>query len=129
MRKQYHFRKVKNDTYIWDVDNLVTLTKQYKVKKIPLSDIKELEEPYWYSDTHPTTQEIIEHLQLIHEADLSYPIILCSQGRLMDGMHRVAKAKLLGKEGVLAVQFEMDPEPDFINVNENDLIYDDKIIM
>ncbi|WP_228411732.1 hypothetical protein [Entomomonas moraniae] len=65
----------------------------------------------------------------IHEADLSYLIILCSQGRLVDGMHRVAKEKLLGKEGVLAVQFEMDPEPDFINVNENDLIYDVKIIM
>lgn len=63
MRKQYHFRKVENDTYIWDVDNLVAFTQHFKVKEIPLSDIKELEEAYWYPDTHPTTQDILEHMQ------------------------------------------------------------------
>lgn len=127
MRKQYHFRKVKNDTYIWDVDNLIALTKPFKIKKIPISSITELEEPYWYPNTHPTTQEIIEHIQLIQNADLSYPIILCSQGRLMDGMHRVAKAKTLNTDEILAVQFRVDPKPDFINVSEDDLIYHDEI--
>ena len=125
MRKQYHFRKIENDTYIWDVDNLVAFTQHFKVKEIPLSDIKELEEAYWYPDTHPTTQDILEHMQLIQQADLTYPIILCSQGRLMDGMHRVGKAKILGKDTISAVQFEIDPQADFINVDENDLIYDD----
>lgn len=125
MRKQYHFRKVENDTYIWDVDNLVAFTQHFKVKEIPLSDIQELEEAYWYPDTHPTTQNILEHMQLIQQADLIYPIILCSQGRLMDGMHRVGKAKILGKDTISAVQFEIDPQADFINVDENDLIYDD----
>ena len=125
MRKQYHFRKVENDTYIWDVDNLVAFTQHFKVKEIPLSDIKELEEAYWYPDTHPTTQNILEHMQLIQQADLIYPIILCSQGRLMDGMHRAGKAKILGKGTISAVQFEIDPQADFINVDENDLTYDD----
>ena len=125
MRKQYHFRKVENDTYIWDVDNLVAFTQHFKVKEIPLSDIQELEEAYWYPDTHPTTQDILEHMQLIQQADLTYPIILCSQGRLMDGMHRVGKAKILGKDTISAVQFEIDPQADFINVDENYLIYDD----
>lgn len=125
MRKQYHFRKVGNDTYIWDVHNLVELTKKFKVKEIPLSEIRELEESYWYPDSHPTTQEIIEHMQLIQEADLSYPIILCSQGRLMDGMHRVGKAKILGKDLISVVQFDVDPKPDFINIDEDDLTYDD----
>ena len=125
MRKQYHFRKVENDTYIWDVDNLVAFTQHFKVKEIPLSNIQELEEAYWYPDTHPTTQDILEHMQLIQQADLTYPIILCSQGRLMDGMHRVGKAKILGKDTISAVQFEIDPQADFINVDENYLIYDD----
>lgn len=62
---------------------------------------------------------------LIQEADLSYPIIICSQGRIMDGMHRVGKAKILGKVKIRAVQFDKDPQPDYINVDENDLIYDD----
>lgn len=125
MRKQYHFRKVGNDIYIWDVHNLVELTKNFKVKEIPLSDIRELEEPYWYPDSHPKTREIIEHMQLVQEADLAYPIILCSQGRLMDGMHRVVKAKFLGKDLISVVQFDVDPKPDFINIDEYDLTYDD----
>ena len=55
----------------------------------------------------------------------AYPIILCSQGRVMDGMHRVAKAKLRGQDKIDAVQFENDPAPHFVNVNADDLIYDD----
>ncbi|UJA03165.1 hypothetical protein F9230_01620 [Acinetobacter johnsonii] len=125
MRKQYHFRKVENDTYIWDVDHLVELTQSFQVRQVLLSDIKELDEAYWYPDTHPTTQDIIAHMQLTLEADLSYPIILCAQGRLMDGMHRVGKAKILGKASISAVQFDTNPQPDFINVHEDDLIYDD----
>ena len=46
MRKQYHFRKVENDTYIWDVDHLVELTQSFKVRQVPLSDIKELDDSY-----------------------------------------------------------------------------------
>ncbi|WP_436905869.1 hypothetical protein [Acinetobacter johnsonii] len=125
MRKQYHFRKVENDTYIWDVDRLVEITQSFQVRQVSLSDIKELDEAYWYPDAHPTTQDIIAHMQLIQEADLAYPIILCAQGRLMDGMHRVGKAKILGKASISAVQFDTNPQPDFINVHEDDLIYDD----
>lgn len=125
MRKQYHFRKVENDTYIWDVDNLVALTRNFKVKEILLSEIKELNEPYWYPDSHPTTQDIIDHMILIQEADLSYPIILCSQGRIMDGMYRAGKAKILCEVKIRAVQFDKDPQPDYINVDEDDLSYDD----
>ncbi|ENW08290.1 hypothetical protein F934_00465 [Acinetobacter beijerinckii ANC 3835] len=61
----------------------------------------------------------------MQEADLSYPIILCAQGRVMDGMHRVAKASLLKQTEILAVHFEQTPEPDFINVSEDDLNYDE----
>ena len=128
MRKQYHFRKVENDTYIWDVDRLVEITQSFQVRQVPLSDIKELDEAYWYPDTYPTTQDIIAHIQLILEADLAYPIILCAQGRLMDGMHRVAKAKILGKASISAVQFDTNPQPDFINIHEDDLIYDEELI-
>lgn len=125
MRKQYHFREVDEDTYIWDVHGLVELSQNFKVKNILLSEIKELNEAYWFSDIHPTTQQIIEHIELINAADLSYPIILCADGRVMDGMHRVAKAKLYHQTYISAVQFEQTPEPDFINVDEADLEYDD----
>jgi hypothetical protein len=41
----------------------------------------------------------------------------------MDGMHRVLKALNLGQLTVLAVIFEVDPEPDYVDVQPNDLPY------
>ena len=125
MRRQYHFRQIGEDTYIWDVHRLVALTNNFVVKKVVLADIQELNEAYWFPDQYPTTQQIIEHFQLVQDADLSYPIILCAEGRVMDGMHRVAKASLLKQTEILAVRFEQTPEPDFINVDEDDLDYDE----
>ena len=43
----------------------------------------------------------------------------------MDGMHRVAKAQLMNLSTIQAVQFQNTPEPDFININEDELDYDD----
>lgn len=126
MRKQYHFRQVGEDTYIWDVHHLVKLSQDFPSIEVPLVNIQELNEAYWFPDTHPTTQQIIEHFQLIQEADLSYPIILCEAGRVMDGMHRVAKAKLLNLQTIQAVQFEITPQPNFINIDEDELDYDDE---
>ena len=125
MRKQYHFRQVGDDTYIWDVHRLLELSQNFQVKDALLSEIKELNEAYWFPDTHPTTQQIIEHIQLIQNADLKYPIILSADGRIMDGMHRVAKAKLLNHPAIQAVQFDTTPKPDFINVDADTLQYDD----
>lgn len=125
MRKQYHFRKVDDDTYIWDVHRLVELSQDFPSIEVPLANIQELNEAYWFPNTHPTTQQIIEHFKLIQEADLSYPIILCEAGRVMDGMHRVAKAQLMNLSTIQAVQFQNTPEPDFININEDELDYDD----
>lgn len=125
MRRQYHFRQIGEDTYIWDVHRLVALTNNFVAKKVVLADIQELNEAYWFPDQYPTTQQIIEHFQLVQDADLSYPIILCAEGRVMDGMHRVAKASLLKQTEILVVRFEQTPEPDFINVDEDDLDYDE----
>ena len=104
---------------------LIQLTWAFRVKKVLLADIHELNEAYWFPDTHPTTQQIIDHIQLIEDADLNYPIILCAEGKVMDGMHRVAKAVLLKYERIHAVQFEQTPPPDFINMDEDALDYDD----
>ncbi len=123
MRKQYHFRQVGRETYIWDVHSLVTLSAKLNVKETLITDIQELNEAYWFPDTHPTTQQIIEHMQLVNAADLSYPIILCAEGRVMDGMHRIAKAILGHQTHIQAVQFEHTPKPDFINVDTDDLDY------
>ncbi|MDQ6746414.1 MAG: hypothetical protein M3Z27_10435 [Actinomycetota bacterium] len=47
------------------------------------------------------------------EADLSYPIILGHDGRVMDGMHRIARALLEGRNEIDAVRFTSPLEPDY----------------
>lgn len=63
---------------------------------------------------------------MINESDLSFPIILSSEGQVMDGMHRVLKALLNGLQSIEAIRFPSDPEPDYIHVALDDLPYPDK---
>ena len=106
---------------------LVTLTNGFPRFQISVKDIRELDEPYWFSggDHDATCRAVIEHAQAIESADLSFPIILSADGGVMDGMHRVAKAVFRGMKSVEAVQFATDPEPDFIDVYPDELTYDD----
>ena len=62
-------------------------------------------------------------MKLVAEASLSYPIILSADGRVMDGMHRLAKALLEGRECINAVRFSKDPAPDYEDVHPDDLPY------
>ena len=125
MRKQYYFRPSRKGHYAWDVDRLVTLTKNFPRQLVKLDCIREIDENFWFGDKNdkPTMRVIVEHITLIQEADLGFPIILSSDGRVMDGMHRVAKALLEGKETIEVVQFSQDPEPDYEDVHPDDLPY------
>ena len=125
MRKQYHFWPSEQGLQAWDVDRLIGLSKGLPRNPIALSSIREIDEVYWFDDAkqRPTCRSVLEHMKLIEEADLSYPIILGADGRVMDGMHRVARSLLLGNAGIEAVQFEEDPEPDYVGCKPEDLPY------
>ncbi|SRR5258706_5517422 len=126
LRKQFHFRPSTHGYFAWDVDRLIQLSKSLPVQKMDLNKIRELDEPYWYGNPKkdvPTVRSIFEHIQLAMESDLSFPIILSSDGRVMDGMHRVIKALMNGDKIINAVQFEIDPKPDHLNVHPEQLDY------
>jgi hypothetical protein len=113
--KQSHNRPTPAGTHVWDVDRLIRLAHDLPVKTIPLASIFEFDEVYWFDEQYrPTCRAVVSHIQRIQEADLSVPIILSADGHVMDGMHRVAKAWLLGLTEIHAVQFSQDPEPDQI---------------
>ena len=126
MRKQYHFQPSKNGFFAWDVDKLVEKSKDLPQISVSLDDIKELDENFWYQQPNakPTCRSIVDHFHLTNETDLIHPIILSKDGRVMDGMHRVAKALLLGHKEIKAVQFTKDPEPDYEDVFEDELPYE-----
>jgi hypothetical protein len=125
MRKQYHFRPGPHGLKAWDLDRLVGLTKDLRREQIPLTAIREIDELYWSTgyEHSLTCRDVVEHARLIEEADLAFPVILSKDGRVMDGMHRVAKALLQGHTHVEAVRFASDPEPDYIGVDPAALPY------
>lgn len=92
---------------------------------VPLASIRELDEAYWGSaqGERLTCREVVEHARLMQECDLTHPVILSSDGRIMDGMHRVCKALLEGRGEIEAVRFAVDPDPDYVNVRPEDLPY------
>jgi len=103
---------------------LIELSKDLEVKAVSLDTIKEIDTPYWtHDDKVLTVREIVNHAKLIQQTDFNHPIILAAEGRVMDGMHRVARALMKGKDTINAVQFETTPEPDYRNVRPEDLPY------
>ena len=70
-----------------------------------------------------TCRGVVEHARLMLDCDLAYPVILSSDGRVMDGKHRIGKALLEGRSDVEAVRFVHDPEPDYVGVAPDDLPY------
>jgi hypothetical protein len=123
MRKQYYFRQSNRGLLAWDVHRLVKLSSNLPRKRTPLSEIRELDEVWFGRDELPTWRAMLEHLRLIEEAGLAFPIILSSSGAVMDGMHRVVKALWQGQEEIEAVQFAEDPDPDYVGLGPNDLPY------
>lgn len=126
IRVQYHFRPSVHGLLAWDIRRLIELSKELPFRKIDISDIAEIEENHWYAHATniPTCKSIAEHCLLINDADLSYPIILDQNGRVMDGMHRVCKALMKGLSQISAMQFSEDPEPDYVDCNPDSLPYD-----
>jgi len=123
MRKQYYFRPSSRGLLAWDVDRLVRLSSGLPRKSVPLGEIRELDEACGGEGQPLTWRSMVEHVKLMDEADLSFPIILSASGDVMDGRHRIAKALREGRSEVEAVQFEEDPEPDHVGRGPDDLPY------
>lgn len=90
-----------------------------------LDSITDIDSDYWFfhQSAKPTVREIVEHARLISQADTACPIILGPDGRVMDGMHRVARALLERRSSISAVELEALPEPDFRDCRPEDLPY------
>ena len=123
MRKQYYFRPSPNGLLAWDIDRLVALTKDLPRRQVTIESLGELDRPWSGDGEHQTWRAMIDHIRLINEADLSFPIILAANGEVMDGRHRIAKAALEGRDRIEAVQFEVDPPPDHVGRGPDDLPY------
>ena len=126
IRPQYHFRWIDGELHSWDVRKLAALVADLPVIEVPLADISEINEPYWFGEGGdvPTCKRVMEHAAQAVGVDLSYPILLCAEGRIMDGMHRVMKAFGLGHETIKAQRLPVTPPPHNIGKGPDELSYD-----
>jgi hypothetical protein len=124
MRKQYYFRPSPAGLLAWDVDRLVELSRRFTVRAVRVTEIQELDDALFGGDEAPTWRSFAAHCRLVQEAELRYPIIRASNGAVMDGMHRVTRALLEGRDTIDAVQFDTDPEPDHVGRQPDELPYD-----
>jgi hypothetical protein len=128
VRTQYHFWPGEQGWDAWDVGRLIRLTEGLPVIDVPLDSISEVDTVYWFHGENdlPTVRNVITHARLIRDVDPSFPVILGGDGRVMDGMHRIARALLDGRSTIRAVRFETLPEPDYRNCRPDDLPYPDR---
>ena len=125
VRKQYHFWPGEEGLDAWDVGRLMELSKDLPTEEVELASITEVDTVYWFDGEleRPTVRNVIDHVRLIEAVDPSKPIILSADGRVMDGMHRVARALLDDQASISAVRFEVDPDPDYRGRRPEDLPY------
>ena len=126
MRKQYHFQPNRDRFDAWDVHRLIELSQGLPVFEVEVDSFPEIDTAYWSQPGAgpDTIRQIVTHMRFVVDVDPSYPIILGSDGRVMDGMHRIAKALLEGRDKIAAVQFTEAIEPDYRSVMPDELPYD-----
>jgi len=95
---------------VWKTESLIELSKnlpifRFNITKISLNEIIRWRIIY--------LKDYVNHYKRVKESDLSIPIILRSDGYVMDGWHRIIKALSKNKTTLPARQFEIDPKPDF----------------
>lgn len=101
--------------YVWKVPRLWELSQDFKVFEFEISKFSGFDLDVWYCGVNvPTVRSVYEHALRINAADFKYPIILDAEGIVLDGVHRLLKAKSLGKTTVPAVRFDEMPDPDFV---------------
>lgn len=128
MRKQYHFWAAGSGSGLldaWDVDGLIAKSADLPIDHLDVASVSELDTNYWSdgTGTSRTVRQIIEHARLVLDVDVQYPVILGSDGRVMDGMHRIARALLEGRSNVTSRRFPVTPPPDFVDVRPEELVY------
>ncbi|MCH7790364.1 MAG: hypothetical protein IH940_13130 [Acidobacteria bacterium] len=126
MRRQYHFWPGESGIDAWDVDRLIELSAGIASEEVELASIAEIDSVYWFGGdrSRATVRAVIDHVRLIAGVDRSFPVILGPNGRVMDGMHRIARALLEGDETIHAVRFTELPPPDHVDCNPVELSYE-----
>ncbi|WP_254173267.1 hypothetical protein [Planktothrix pseudagardhii] len=113
--KHFIVYTINNKTYKFDVFNLWNFVSGMKVEEVPIKDFN-LDIDIWFREFElPTVLNVIKHCQRMLDADLDFPIIIAPNGIILDGMHRIGKAWILGYSTIKAIRLEEFPISDLLD--------------
>jgi len=93
------------------------LAKDLPIFYLPITEDIITSKLYWKKDT---VWDMIVHIKKVENADFSHPIILNSEGLIVDGWHRVVKAVIKEYETIEAVQLTKELEERIKYGNKNE---------
>jgi hypothetical protein len=73
--------------------------------EVALGDLPKVDEYSFDKLGRPTVRTVVEHFRRMSDMDPSYPVILEPGKRVMDSMHRVARALLEGRMAIRVRRF------------------------
>ena len=102
----------------WRVDDLWELAANIPVEYVPIKHLTEqLNGTCWTEGEKDdvTPQWVLGHTRRILNADLKYPILVDEKNIILDGIHRLCKAVIEGREDIAVQRIVTMPEPFFSN--------------
>jgi hypothetical protein len=115
MKEQIYAFVKEGKRFVWVVPRLWSLARDLPVFEYEISEFPSFDMDVWYCGVQvPTVRSVYEHALRIQAADLSYPILLNAENFILDGVHRVLKAKSQERTTLPAVRFDPMPEPDHV---------------
>ena len=104
-------RKFGDLVYKWHVPTLLDMARDLPIRETP-TDRFNLDVDAWFGEAcKPTIENVVDHMERINGANLEDPILLSAEGHVFDGLHRLAKCKLLKITTIKYKQFAFNPEP------------------
>lgn len=85
----------------WAVDQLIESAVDLPIESVCINDIV----------LSTMSCDMENNIERVRNVDLNDPIILTPESYVADGMHRIVKAILMGKEYVLAKRLKSMPKP------------------
>jgi hypothetical protein len=105
---------INNKKYTWNVFNLWKLVSKMETEQVYIKDFN-LDIDIWFKEYQkPTVLNVVKHCQRMLNANLDFPIIIAPNGLVLDGMHRIGKALILGHSTIKAVRLQELPPPNSV---------------
>ena len=110
-----------NGKSVWQIEDLWNAVEGMPVHHMPVElFVEQLQGTCWtQGDETVTPNWVLSHTRRILGADLEYPMIIDSEGIILDGIHRLCKAVIEGRETVAVQRIVLMPDPSLAVIEDD----------